>query len=90
LILARRLLFVWFVYNSGSLGGQMGIFLGASLLTISELVEFIILAGLVLCRKIVKCRDNRKWYPWKQLYTQYRITCYTYIFICIFIIGVSC
>ncbi|XP_021364347.1 acid-sensing ion channel 1C-like [Mizuhopecten yessoensis] len=39
-----------------TLGGQMGIFLGASLLTLSELVEFLLMALLVCCKRII----NRK------------------------------
>ncbi|XP_060064774.1 acid-sensing ion channel 4-A-like [Ylistrum balloti] len=35
-----------------TLGGQMGIFLGASLLTLSELVEFLLMAALVCCKRI--------------------------------------
>ncbi|XP_033744119.1 acid-sensing ion channel 4-A-like [Pecten maximus] len=41
-----------------TLGGQMGIFLGASLLTLSELVEFLLMAGLVACRRIMKRRQH--------------------------------
>ncbi|XP_069131731.1 acid-sensing ion channel 3-like [Argopecten irradians] len=41
-----------------TLGGQMGIFLGASLLTLSELVEFVLMAGLVACRKFMKRRQS--------------------------------
>ncbi|XP_033742084.1 acid-sensing ion channel 1B-like [Pecten maximus] len=37
-----------------TLGGQMGIFLGASLLTLSELIEFLLMAALVCCKRITK------------------------------------
>ncbi|XP_071127326.1 acid-sensing ion channel 2-like [Mytilus edulis] len=43
----------------GILGGQMGIFLGASLLTVSELLEFVILAVIVIVRKFC-CSAFRK------------------------------
>ncbi|CAC5402983.1 ASIC4 [Mytilus coruscus] len=43
----------------GILGGQMGIFLGASLLTVSELLEFVILAIVVIVRKCC-CSAFRK------------------------------
>jgi hypothetical protein len=36
----------------GILGGQMGIFLGASLLTLTELMEFVLLSSLVLGKKV--------------------------------------
>ncbi|XP_069129818.1 acid-sensing ion channel 1A-like [Argopecten irradians] len=39
-----------------TLGGQMGIFLGASLLTLSELVEFLVMAALVCCKRFTRRR----------------------------------
>ncbi|XP_061190267.1 acid-sensing ion channel 4-A-like [Saccostrea echinata] len=38
----------------GILGGQMGIFLGASLLTLTELMEFILLSSLVVSKRVYK------------------------------------
>ncbi|XP_060064856.1 acid-sensing ion channel 1C-like [Ylistrum balloti] len=39
-----------------TLGGQMGIFLGASLLTLSELVEFLMMAALLACKRAFQRR----------------------------------
>ncbi|KAJ8298909.1 hypothetical protein KUTeg_022969 [Tegillarca granosa] len=44
----------------GVIGGQMGIFLGASLLTLSELIEFIILSTYVLAKKMSWSRKGSK------------------------------
>ncbi|XP_061179662.1 acid-sensing ion channel 2-like [Saccostrea echinata] len=38
----------------GTIGGQMGVFLGASLLTLSELIEVLFLSIIVLCKKALR------------------------------------
>jgi hypothetical protein len=49
----------YFYIFLGILGGQMGIFLGASLLTLSELLEFVILS-VVLFVKRCRCFMSTK------------------------------
>ncbi|CAC5402984.1 ASIC4 [Mytilus coruscus] len=44
----------------GILGGQMGIFLGASLLTLSELIEFVILSVAMVMKKCYRCAFRKK------------------------------
>lgn len=41
-----------FFYFPANLGGQMGLFLGASVLTATELVEFLLLHLLVIVHKL--------------------------------------
>ncbi|XP_048243973.1 acid-sensing ion channel 2-like isoform X1 [Haliotis rufescens] len=44
----------------GNLGGQMGICLGASILTLTELAEFLIILGLTIFAKLRDRRQNVK------------------------------
>ena len=45
-----------FFVLAASIGGQMGVFLGASVLTLSELMEVMFMSLVVLCKKIVRPR----------------------------------
>nr|XP_022345955.1 acid-sensing ion channel 2-like isoform X2 [Crassostrea virginica] len=47
---------ITFIDILASIGGQMGIFLGASVLTLSELMEVMFMSIVVLCKKIVRPR----------------------------------
>ncbi|XP_076071955.1 acid-sensing ion channel 1A-like [Mytilus galloprovincialis] len=55
----------------GILGGQMGIFLGASLLTLSELIEFVILSVAMVMKKCYRCAFRKKNEQNEQDLTQY-------------------
>lgn len=44
----------------GNLGGQMGICLGASILTLTELAEFLVILGLTIFAKLRDRRQNVK------------------------------
>ena len=60
-----------FIYFLGILGGQMGIFLGASLLTLSELLEFIILSVVLVVKRCRCFMSTKKDEDCKQELSQY-------------------
>jgi uncharacterized membrane protein len=61
----------YFYIFLGILGGQMGIFLGASLLTLSELLEFVILSVVLFVKRCRCFMSTKKEEDCKQGLSQY-------------------
>lgn len=61
----------YFYIFLGILGGQMGIFLGASLLTLSELLEFVILSVVLVVKRCRCFMSTKKEEDCKQELSQY-------------------